>query len=388
MFFAASVERADGTVLKLPEEFAEATAFVLKFFNDLFDSINGDGNPSKGKGTPLRDYVSADSVHHDFWEKALQQLKLIRLLEKDSLKTNNRTSTLKNWSKTISGFQKLWKILEAEGFQQFKARNISQDILENYFSRIKALGMRDNLPTCWQFEGNFRSLLISDMSCGNVPGANCEATDGHSLFNFTEFIVDNSDEEFNLGSYADLTESEEGGSLLDSPEIVSNETSTTNVDEINDLLKIKVMSKIQIDQCEMCKWSFRTLSVVRDKKSMFRGIYPALLNQFMKIMTRVCYQRQVKAKIIDHLVKNVDPRWVYCDKHRPCIHKTTMEVSAEHFIELWCNKINQNLCGKAQNMPLNPIFARASEAFQKKLKRKRRDDVQNPSGISNQLKMY
>ncbi|KAG4065540.1 hypothetical protein HA402_013310 [Bradysia odoriphaga] len=57
---------------------AVGTAQILFFFNDLFDSMNGDGPVEPGS---LKGSINKDSVHFAYWEYALKMLSKMNFLE-------------------------------------------------------------------------------------------------------------------------------------------------------------------------------------------------------------------------------------------------------------------------------------------------------------------
>lgn len=89
----------------LPKRFAD-TAEILFFFNDLFDSFNG----SCTSGTnQLKDPVTENSIHFEFWNYALCVLSKMKFLDATTGKQTNRTSVLQHFQSTIRGYIEVCK---------------------------------------------------------------------------------------------------------------------------------------------------------------------------------------------------------------------------------------------------------------------------------------
>lgn len=83
------------------------TAQVLLFFNDLFDSLNGSGDPQRNR---LLGSVNENSIHFVFWEYALLMLSKMNFIYKETKKVNNRSTVLLKFMSTIRGYIELTKI--------------------------------------------------------------------------------------------------------------------------------------------------------------------------------------------------------------------------------------------------------------------------------------
>lgn len=86
------------------EEEGLATMEAVNFFNDLFDSVNGD-NRKNDEINELRCPVTEDSKHHNFWVSAKSVLHKMKFIEKVSCNVVKSVPSLVNWSFTIDGFQ-------------------------------------------------------------------------------------------------------------------------------------------------------------------------------------------------------------------------------------------------------------------------------------------
>lgn len=91
LIISGVVETQDGSRSFSPS--ADTTAFVLGFFNDLFDSLNG--NAQQG----LTSILTLNSNHISFWKEACQKIKEMEYVEKSTLGKirKNNPKCLKNW---------------------------------------------------------------------------------------------------------------------------------------------------------------------------------------------------------------------------------------------------------------------------------------------------
>jgi len=129
----------DDKELKINTEEGIPTAKTVNFFNDLFDSVNGD-DKKNDEHNELRCPVSENSVHHSFWVSAKSVLRNMYYVEKVSRKVIKSVPTLSNWLLTIDGFQKLWKIInEKFDFKILKTRYCNQDPLENFSAKLEVM---------------------------------------------------------------------------------------------------------------------------------------------------------------------------------------------------------------------------------------------------------
>ncbi|XP_039307028.1 uncharacterized protein LOC120358159 [Solenopsis invicta] len=82
----------DNNEVKIDMEEGIATAEVVNFFNDLFDSVNS----SEVKDNDLRSPVVEDSVHHVFWTNAKGMLRNLSYVDKVTRELIKSVPSLKN----------------------------------------------------------------------------------------------------------------------------------------------------------------------------------------------------------------------------------------------------------------------------------------------------
>ncbi|KAF0732372.1 Uncharacterized protein FWK35_00028327 [Aphis craccivora] len=72
------------------------------------------------------------------------------------------------------GFQNIFKTLNDNNIKVLLPRHLNQDALENLFGAIRALGYRNNNPTCEMFSSAYKTLLLNNLMSAHSPGSNCE----------------------------------------------------------------------------------------------------------------------------------------------------------------------------------------------------------------------
>lgn len=154
----------------MPNEAGYNTAIVLDFFNKVFDSVNAH---TMRPETPLRVAVTKNSKHHDFWPNAIKLLSDMRYVDLKTKQPVKCIPSLKNWIFTLRGFQNIWKKVNNAGIQFLRTRHINQDPLENFFGMIRSHGRRNINPSCSQFSGSYKTLLINNLTSKGSMGSNC-----------------------------------------------------------------------------------------------------------------------------------------------------------------------------------------------------------------------
>lgn len=179
--------------MKINEEEGLATARIVNFYNDLFDSVNGSEKTSERDiENKLRPPVTQNSIHHAFWVNAKSELRRMNYVDRASRKIIKSIPTLTNWQLTIQNFEKLWNILNVEyGFSKLNTRFCNQGPLENLFGQIRSHAIRNNNPTPRQFKESFVTLFVNNMKPISVVHGNCEiSNDDFMLFSLEEYLKD------------------------------------------------------------------------------------------------------------------------------------------------------------------------------------------------------
>lgn len=178
---------------QMPEE-GHNTAKTLRFFDKLFDTLNG---PSpQDKPNPHRTVMTNDSFHEQYLREAKGELHKMRFVNKETHKPEAASvPCLGNLEKTIDGFLLLWKKMKSLGFTSLNTRFVNQDPLENFFGLVRSHCERNINPTCAQFYGIFKSLLINNLTSSHSVGSNCAPDDGRFILSWATFENERSEPE-------------------------------------------------------------------------------------------------------------------------------------------------------------------------------------------------
>ncbi|KAE9534018.1 hypothetical protein AGLY_008754 [Aphis glycines] len=132
-------------------------------------SESANGNTIKPvSGKELQSEVTLNSVHWDFWRKALIVLQSMQY----EIKTKKVIPFVVNWINTIKRLKVLCKRLLNDGFKYVLLRNFNQDPNKNFFGSIRSHG-----------------LLIILLQIIYLGGSKCENDDcDRALDNLKEFI--------------------------------------------------------------------------------------------------------------------------------------------------------------------------------------------------------
>lgn len=158
------------------------TAELLYFFNELFDSINGN-------------VKLENNEHEELW---LEGIKVIKSMEFIKRRPHDKKvpQVLKSWIHTLEGFRLLSRHLFDINFTIFRTKNFNQDPVENFFGQIRQYGIRNTNPTCSTFLGYYKSLLINTYTQIASKCENCEQDETCGfLITFNKFLQFASSEE-------------------------------------------------------------------------------------------------------------------------------------------------------------------------------------------------
>lgn len=174
----------------------------------MFDSVNGSKNLPKKDKNVLRNEVSDTSIHMQFLKEAAISIeKHIRFVHPVTKKAKSVPS-LNNWSRTLTGFRKLWIRLRRLRVDSFSQRHVNQDPLENFFDMIRSHGRRNINPTCMQFESSYKSLLIINLTSAKTVKGNCQDDEAEALFPLRTFATLAQEADVNLSDKENVVEND------------------------------------------------------------------------------------------------------------------------------------------------------------------------------------
>lgn len=132
---------------------AEDTAYVVLFFNDLFDSLNGGGVPQY---ETLKGSIDYNSVHFAYWNYALSVLEDMDFVDKSTKEINNRSTVLRKLESTVRGYIELTRVCMNNGIDEVALRYFSNKFyLSQYFASLRY----KNLHLHQQLRFNFHIFI-------------------------------------------------------------------------------------------------------------------------------------------------------------------------------------------------------------------------------------
>lgn len=233
----------------------------------------------------------------EYWRR-LYLLKKKRMLQ--SVKKKHRNAS---WLWTIRGAMMLWKELEKNNFENFNLQFINQDQLENFFSRIRDVGHRNNNPTPSDFAAAYKTNLITNLTFKHSSSTNCEETTNGTpiplskLFDASQVEAENNEIEC---SESNIEEIEECPIIL------------TNVANI-----IHKMSKKL--KCTNCMQQLSDNSIARNLQISLAAVE--------KKMPNLCYKVNIKKEIMKIIKSDVT-----LEMHCAIVAENIVEKIAEIFL--------------------------------------------------------
>lgn len=296
-----------------------ATAETVNFFNDLFDSVNGD---DKKTDNELRCPVMESTDHHEFWVRTKNILRNMSYIDKVSREIVKSVPTLVNWLFTIDGFQKLWQTVhEKYDFNKLNTRYINQDPLENFFGQIRSHSARNINPIPRQFEESFFTLLVSNMKSVSVIGGNCEVyNDDSLLFSLEKHLEAN----INVHNY----DQDEVPELIIEDNVTEESITALLLNSREEIIKSVLK---EINNCTDCENNLRNSD------------FPVYSKQIALIIIKLLKTRSHRRNILRIVLEffescNINICCNECIQHNMC--KIIIRVIAVKTIIWWCERKN------------------------------------------------
>lgn len=154
------------------------TAAVLLFFNQLFDSVNGDGVPNSNK--PMAS-LSKNSNHFAFWNYAIRVLETMTFTENLTTGKPNKSAVCKHFVSTLKGLQQVSVHLLELGIATIGLRRLNQDGLENHFFKIRSYCGSNQKPNARDFRSSYTTSILNLQLTNHSMNANCERDDDKYL---------------------------------------------------------------------------------------------------------------------------------------------------------------------------------------------------------------
>lgn len=318
--------------LQIEEEDGLPTAEAVNFFNDLFDSVNGNDEECTDENK-LRRPVSENSEHHTFWIRAKRILRDMRYINKSTHDIIRRTPSLTNWLFTVDNFQKLWNILNSElDFQKLITRYCNQDPLEKFLGQIKSHAVCYTNPTPRQFEDSYITLLMSNMKSIYIVNGNCETSDdSFMLLSLEQHLPDHVSnvEVLGVARKGNCCDSE---FLSDHPVADVNVVDAPFSEHYND---IKESILKEVNNCLECSSSLTN--------SKFPVCARQIIYTINKLLKTRSHRRNISHVILQFFNNwNADMSWHQCIKHVNMFN-VMLRIIVIRTIVWWCSEKNKML---------------------------------------------
>ncbi|KAJ6648199.1 DNA transposase THAP9 [Pseudolycoriella hygida] len=147
------------------------TAAILLFFNELFDSVNGDSAPIAGK---LIGSLSKHSNHFAFWDYASRMLDTMKFSENLLTGKPNKSSVCKDFIPTLRGLRQISEYAFELGIETIGLRRLNQDGLENHFFKICNYCGSNQRPNARDFRSSYTTSILNSQLTSHSLNANCE----------------------------------------------------------------------------------------------------------------------------------------------------------------------------------------------------------------------
>lgn len=297
----------------MPES-AAATAKVILFFDQLFDSFNG----KEGQG--LSSIINLTSGHKQFWQTALSTLRDMEFVDQTTLKPirRNAPKCLKNWMWTIRGAVYLWKTLKKCGFTRLNLKHLNQDVVENFFGQVRANGYRNVNPSPYQFGKVFRTLLTTNLTSRHSLSANCKENEKDSMDLLT---------------------------LLNEAEIIESDNNDNDVDCVEAAIPTAEVTNMLVD-VHMLLTNYQKKLTQKCVECTTQLLNETTVNAFIQAVDIVemqfpnfCQELKIKEKVTTIL----KTKTISVQMHCHATYNDIIEIIAEKFLIGWCKFLNKIL---------------------------------------------
>lgn len=283
---------------------AQYTAEFMRIFNDISDAFNSKRN--KFKENPLKCPLSPENADQVFalFEKATEYILRLKIRpEKNSRLTNLCSSQSKTgFQGYIVGMKSLRAIYEKyvvvdKLLASIPTMSFSQDHLEIFFGRIRAMGRDSDNPTCIHFKSAYRRLMANTTLLYSRSG-NVEATNSLTIYNpysNISFISSRTKRFPNIEN--DVTPDDIDDLLkelanIEALEVTNKLTDLGNysISHCANIIENRILTSHKFN-CELCR------EVFNENKKLDVAFVSS------KFKNRPCYDTHIICKAADHFMK-------------------------------------------------------------------------------------
>lgn len=365
-----------------------ATADILIFFNDVFDSLNG----GKSTGNDVKGSIGVNSNHEHFWEYAITMLSKMDFVFKEGDNVGHiskRCKILSRLISTIRGFQQIKKTLLRYNITSFSPRRFNQDGLENFFGLIRSVCHIAVAPTTRQFKTAFATIIVTGLMNRHSLKSNCEQDfDSSLLQNVYKFFAANQHCPNELddchqnqnGNYWDESDNDE--SLLQNVyKFNATNPNSSNDDkhfteDTNGTLANETLAHIAGVVYAKFMKGVKCLECKNDLQTKETGLFPlssTLVSRIQMIITRVekvipkiCFEMNLRSKLLDIIDTDIS---LGCPTHYTPTTLRFDSITLDYIISIFTKHVNEVLSNKIL-VPTNEFDMIQKNALEYRQKKK------------------
>ena len=337
------------------------TAEVFEFLNKLGDAYNG--KVAHDPNSEFRTLLTDTSFHMGFFNEAKAKLMRMRFVDRQSRKPLSRQPpSMQNLQKTIQGTQLLWNRLKDLGFQHLKTKHLNQDPLENFFGLVRDYGAGNTKPTCYQFIGHFKALVINNLTHFHTLGSNCDDDEGSFLLSWQNYLAfqdesvfDKTCEEEEISSSRRHPKQKRPGNLC-SKKIVPSENPIPEKGNIStglgSIMKRFKKKNESLDSCLDCRELLKIVERPFSKRvdvretSMLEKIHVDVTDLLRRIMVSLYVEVGVQEMAVAFLRKEAHTNIITCQIHKDTLLNDFLRLSTEQYLRATVAYLNRILSGK------------------------------------------
>lgn len=311
------------------------TAWICSFFNDLSDAFNG--KILKDESSQMRTIMTDNSFNLQFFKSAAAQISRMRyvdLVTKEPVK--RQPPTLQNLKSTIERIPLLWNKLKQLGFSSFKTVHLNQDPLENFFCRIRQSGCSNRRPTCYQFVGSFKTLVINNMSKFPSEGANCIEDGSRFALSWQNYFTpSDADIPTNFtGPSCTLPPARIKFTYCKSDPVPEKGTISTATDYVIKEMLQKLPSLRNCEQCEasMERLAFTPSHCTNRQTSQLEVIHSDMKSILRRVLSPVVHTNKIVQNAVQYLTKETNGEVFSCSVHRADTVNIFLHISVKQYI--------------------------------------------------------
>lgn len=322
------------------------TGKCCEFFDILFDSVNSRQlNPSHLK--PLDCVLRTGSAHFNFWKKAQNILSTMKFVDAQGHSSSNSVC-ITSWSFNLRGFEALWNVLNDLGFRYVSLRNINLDPLINFFEQTRSHVDCNTGPTCSQFIGSFKTIMVNSKQLARKEGFNCEDDKGCMLTLLKGYL----DDSLHIPiSVTELPKIEKLAYLED----IKRPLNAKILKDIEDFVARRLGLIVQCTACQSklmdsaidpTKFTF-----IRDKQLVSDTLtrptaaisvaFPRVCNIVWNIIPDLFHMREMRAMIINYINLHLDMSFLNCSIHN--LSNVFISSVVNCLLFKWVESKNRNL---------------------------------------------